>query len=120
MVAKGKEKEESFFEGFAGTTGGSFFAAPAWVDKSKPPGHTSQVASIENNPNWKSLLSGAFLFWSPNLVWLLVALFVWFVFPYDFEAGKTWSADWTLHRLAVNVGVIFGYVGFWHVTLVRL
>eukprot|EP00966_Prymnesium_polylepis_P057523 1332092-Prymnesium_polylepis.1 len=32
------------FSGFAGTTGGSFFASPGWVDKSKPPGTTSQDA----------------------------------------------------------------------------
>ena len=29
--------------GFAGMTGGSFFAAPGWIDKSKPPGRTAQV-----------------------------------------------------------------------------
>ena len=126
MVAKGKGKgcegkedqSTGFFEGFAGTTNGSFFASPSWVDQKKKPGYTSQTSTIENNPNWRSLLSGAFLFWSPNLVWLLVALFVWLVFPYDFQAGKTWASDWVLRRLAVNTGVIFGYVGFWHVTLV--
>jgi len=127
MVARNKgsggdgaaPSKASFFEGFAGTTNGSFFAPPSWVDVKKKPGHTSQVSVVENNPDLHNLLTGAFLIWSPNLVWLFVALAVWFVFPYDFQAGKTWSSDWVLHRLVVNTGVIFGYVGFWHVTLVR-
>jgi hypothetical protein len=71
----------SFFEGFAGTTKGSFFEAPSWVDQTKAAGQvlhcvvawshqldflvgaTSQEPSIENNPNWGVLLSGQFLFW---------------------------------------------------------
>ena len=30
-------------EGFAGTTKGSFFESPAWVDEKKAPGTTAQV-----------------------------------------------------------------------------
>ena len=33
--------------GFAGTSGGSFFKAPGWVNAEKPPGTTIQKA-----PSW--------------------------------------------------------------------
>ena len=39
-----QEAKPGFFEGFAGTTKGSFFEAPLWVDQSKPAGHSSQVS----------------------------------------------------------------------------
>lgn len=79
----------SMWEGFAGTTKGSFFSAPAWVDPAKKPGFTSQAPALVGNPNWATLVSGKFLFWSPNLVWLAVALADYLIFPYDFEASTT-------------------------------
>jgi len=112
--------EGSMFEGFAGTTKGSFFEAPSWVDQRNIPGNTSQRPALENNPNWLSLLSGKFLFFSPNLVWLGVALFDYFVFPYNYETAREFNLLFALelrYRLAVNVGIVFGYFGFWHVTL---
>jgi sterol desaturase/sphingolipid hydroxylase (fatty acid hydroxylase superfamily) len=112
------EKSTSFFEGFAGTTKGSFFEAPSWVDQSKPAGATSQEPAIQNNPNWGSLLTGQFLFWGPNLVWLVVALLDYFIFPYDFESAKAgFAMSWVMPRMWVNIGIVFGYFGFWHVTL---
>jgi len=105
--------------GFAGTgPNGSFFEAPAWVDKSKAPGTTSQEAAVAPPGWWIPLATGKFLFFSPNLVWLLIALVDYFVFPYDFQAAKTFdSLDWVYYRFAVNFGITFGFFGFWHCAL---
>ena len=48
-------------------------------------GYTSQAPALENNPDFWPIITGKFLFWSPNLVWLAVALFDYVVFPYDLE-----------------------------------
>lgn len=107
-------------QGFGGTTNGSFFEAPTWVDKSKDPGASSQEPAIKNNPDFATLLSGKFLFFSPNLVWLALALLDYFVFPYKFETEdpmKTFTMAWVLPRAAVNTTLVFGYFGYWHVTL---
>ena len=42
------------------------------LPQAKPPGHTSQDGSY--SPSIKSYLNGAFLFYSPNLIWLTIAL----------------------------------------------
>ena len=38
---------------------------------------------------WVKLVTGKFLFFSPNLVWLTIALLDYFFFPYDYEAAKS-------------------------------
>lgn len=116
-TAKSKQSDSGFLEGFAGSVNGSFFKAPLWVDLQKPPGRTSQEPQVRNNPSLKSWLTGGFVFWSPNLVWLSIALFDYVVFPYDLAAAKVWSVKWMAYRLLANVLITFGYVGFWHVTL---
>lgn len=102
--------------GIAGTTDGSFFRCPGWVDLKKLPGESKQVP-----PTWSSWLAGVLkcghVLYSPNLVWLSIAAAMWVVFPYDLEAAAEWRSDWMLRRLAINVGMTFGYVGFWHVSL---
>jgi sterol desaturase/sphingolipid hydroxylase (fatty acid hydroxylase superfamily) len=57
------------------------------------------------------------MIFSPNLVWLAFALFDYFVFPYNFEAAKVWSFSWILPRAVINTALVFGYFGYWHVTL---
>lgn len=109
--------KSSKLEGFAGTVNGSFFKAPLWVDSSKPAGATSHEDQIKSNPNFLKLITGEFLFFSPNFIWLCVALLDYFVFPYDLKAAKTWAWNWVLYRLAVNTVIVYGYAGFWHVTL---
>ena len=94
-------KKRSFVPpGFAGTgPNGSFFEAPKWVDQSKPPRMTSQEPHVAPPGWWIKLLSGKYLFYSPNLVWLSVALTDYFVFPYDFEAAKSFEKmDWVGQR----------------------
>ena len=78
--------------GFAGTgPNGSFFEAPAWDDKTKKPGMTSQAEAVAPAGWWIDLVTGKFLFFSPNLVWLSIALADYFLFPYDFQsASRNW------------------------------
>uniref|UniRef100_A0A7S1RL96 Fatty acid hydroxylase domain-containing protein n=1 Tax=Alexandrium catenella TaxID=2925 RepID=A0A7S1RL96_ALECA len=114
--AKAK-KDSGFFEGFAGTTNGSFFKAPLWVDLRRPAGATSQESEVRSKPDLKSYLTGGNVFWSPNLVWLWITLLNYWIFPYDLVSAKTWSAHWVAYRLLANTLITFGYVGFWHVTL---
>jgi sterol desaturase/sphingolipid hydroxylase (fatty acid hydroxylase superfamily) len=105
--------------GFAGTTNGSFFEAPAWVDKSKPPGASKQTA-----PRWSAwllnVLKTRHFFFSPNFVWFSIALFVYVAFPYDFQAAQSFRTGWIWKRLAINFAVVYAYVGFWDVTLYGL
>ena len=121
---EGKLKEEpSIFEGFAGTRNFSFFSAPAWVDLSKPPGTTSQKQVYGNNPDWFSLLSGKILLFSPNLIWLLAALIVYFVFPYpynDIPVAATFALDWIAYRACVTTVAVLSFLGFWHTALYYL
>ena len=48
---------------------------------------------------WIPLATGKFLFFSPNLVWLAIALVDYFAFPYDYQAAKSFrKLDWVYHR----------------------
>ena len=102
--------------GFAGTVGGSLFGLPGWVDTAKTPGTTPQAV-----PPWsawaRSVLTGKALLWSPNFIWLSFAVAVYVVFPYDFGAARTLAPRWVASRLAINTALLFGYFGFWEVTL---
>ena len=86
--------------GFAGSgPTGSFFESPGWVDREKAPGLTSQTEAVAPPGWWLELLTGRFLFFSPNLVWLTVALLEYTIFPYDFLAAKSLTRlDWVYKR----------------------
>lgn len=104
--------------GFAGTgPNGSFFETPGWVDKvqhpiqvfnasaflsqDKAPGMTSQTPAVAPPGWWVKLVTGYFLFFSPNLVWLAIALADYFLFPYDYEAAKSLTnLNWVFQRCA--------------------
>ena len=58
--------------------------------------------------------------YSPNLVWLSIAAAIYVLFPYDFEAARTFAPGWVASRLLLNLALMFGYVGFWHGALYRL
>ena len=65
-----------------------------------------------------SIPDSAVLFFSPNFMWLLVALFNYYVFPYDLAAAaKGYAVDWIAYRAAINLSIVFAYAGFWHVSL---
>lgn len=106
-------------EGLAGTVKGSFFKLPPEVDKSKPPGTTPQVPRLFSTIPF-SVFSGMEVVYSPNLVWLAIALFVYIVFPYDLEAAKTVQFDWVLYRALINLAVVHSYTGFWELSLYDL
>ena len=47
------------------------------------------------------MVTGKFLFFSPNLVWLAIALLDYYFFPYDYEAAKNLTngeLGWVLKR----------------------
>ena len=89
--------------------------------------------SCRSRPGWvRPLVTGTFLFFSPNIIWLTIALTIYFLAPYDIQAAKTldnmdwifnrfWRRRWTcvhfLLRFWINFVVTFGYYGFWRCTL---
>ena len=84
----------------------------------KPPGHTSQEAAVAPPGWWLKMVTGYFLPFSPNLVWLTIALADYFFFPYDFEAARSLTdLRWVGARFLVNFAITFGFFGFWHVVL---
>ena len=126
-LGKNEKKEESpscqlVPGGFAGTgPNGSFFETPGWVDKVQPalfvvimkclllsqdkaPGMTSQTPAVAPPGWWVKLVTGYFLFFSPNLVWLTIALADYFLFPYDYEAAKDLTnLNWVFQRSGVYI-----------------
>ena len=87
--------------GFAGTgPNGSFFETPGWVDKTKPPGMTYQKDVVAPPGWWIDFVTGKFLFFSPTLIWLSIALLDYFLFPYNLQAARSFQdMDWILYRL---------------------
>ena len=64
------------------------------------------------------MITGYSLLFSPNLVWLGIALGDYFFFPYDYEAARSLTdLRWVGRRFLVNFCITFGYFGFWHVVL---
>jgi len=90
------------------------------VDSTKPPGHTS-LTKIYGKDDWfLNIITLKNFFLSPNFIWFLISVIVYFVFPYDYESAKTWSLSFALNRLLVNFFVIFGYTLFWYILLFTL
>ena len=52
---------------------------------------TQQLTGIYRTPPgwWLDLITGKFLFFSPNLVWLAIALLEYTIFPYDLQAAQS-------------------------------
>ena len=69
------------------------------MSQDKAPGMTSQTPAVAPPGWWVKLVTGYFLFFSPNLVWLAIALADYFLFPYDYEAAKSLTnLKWVFHR----------------------
>ena len=96
--------------GIAGTTNGSFFGyAPSFVDTSKLPGTSTQT--LTSWTIWmKSSITARHLLYSPNLVWFLVTVFVYILFPYDMQQARTLEFHWIACRAALNLCVVSIYV----------
>lgn len=97
---------EAMLDGLAGTVDGSFFEVPAWVDKKKPPGHTSQAPHYAQPGWWWDLVTLRYAVYSPNLLWFAIAAFVYLYFPYDMDAAKVWAVDWVMQRVVINLAVV--------------
>merc|ERR1711973_712258 len=79
---------------------------------------TSQAGAVAPPGWWVKLVTGKFLFFSPNLVWLTIASLNYFLFPYDYEAARSLTNyNWIVERFLVNFAITFGFFGFWHVVL---
>ena len=69
------------------------------LSQDKAPGMTSQTPAVAPPGWWVKLVTGYFLFFSPNLVWLAIALADYFLFPYDYEAAKSLTnLNWVFQR----------------------
>ena len=102
--------------GFAGSgPNGSFFEAPAHVDKSKKPGATSLTPVVEKFDVGSFLFGGSLnpvsFVYSPNLVWLAIAVLNYFyIAPYNFDEVSLDNYGWVWRRLLTNTLIVFGYV----------
>ena len=111
-----------WWEGLGGLSHGSFFRAIELPKKSSSQSETTCQTEDGNAPENLSemtvkILTGEAFCYSPNLSWLLMAVAAWWVFPYNLdttEGGNTTVYDALIDRLAINLFLALGYIGFWH------
>lgn len=86
-----------------------FFTIPSWKDLKKQPGCTPLTIYDPVTLEWlRNLLAREEP--DPQLLWLLITLFVYVLVPYDMEAARAgWTLDWIGPRLVVNLSVFFLY-----------
>lgn len=92
---------------------------PAYVDKSRLPGMTDVP-----KPTVMSWLRNApfVLVTSPNFVWVLISLGLYFGAPYDLSPTSIVNQHpvsllFLQQRLPIWLSLVYGYFGFWHVAL---
>jgi sterol desaturase/sphingolipid hydroxylase (fatty acid hydroxylase superfamily) len=105
-----------YLNGIGGTVHGSFFRVADEVDTSKPPGSTSLDRlgyPTTFGEALQGIATGQDFVYSPNLTWFLLACGVWWIAPYQLQQDSL--QEICKQRLIVNHGMVFGYVGFWHV-----
>ena len=103
-----------------GLVRGSIFGEPPlYVDKTKLPG-----MSPIPKPTISNWISNApfVLITSPNFVWSLISLSIYFAFPYDLSMDSSASIapisfEFLSERLPIWFITVFGYTAFWHVSL---
>jgi lathosterol oxidase len=108
------------FSNFLGTRSGRIFGVvPPYVDKDLPPGCSKIPLAT-----FKAWLSRAptVLWDSLNGLWALVALAMYFAFPYDLgpestAASAPVSVAFIKERLPLWAGVMIAYISIWHITL---
>mmetsp|Transcript_50061 Transcript_50061/g.116836 ORF Transcript_50061/g.116836 Transcript_50061/m.116836 type:complete len:451 (+) Transcript_50061:117-1469(+) len=88
-----------------------------WVDSSKAPGCTSQLQQLGLQNTLNQIYTFKYFFYSPNLVWFILALAVYAVAPYNIQAAHSWSWSWVLPRLWINFAIAFAYYGFYYFAL---
>jgi sterol desaturase/sphingolipid hydroxylase (fatty acid hydroxylase superfamily) len=84
------------------------------IDTEKAPGTTSIAGPSTIGNVCKDILTASFFFYSPNLIWFMIAVIAWAIVPYDI--GNSIS-ELAINRLAINCGLVFGFFGFWHLSL---
>lgn len=100
--------------GFAGLLNGHLFGNPSYVNPSKAPGETP----VELDTRWwLPYLTGEFIYNSPNLVWLCIAVLTYFAFPYDRALENGCDSKFVADRCVLNIALVLCFFGFWHVTL---
>lgn len=96
-----------------------FGETPSYVDISKPPGHSTQPLS------WKAwynnITTGQFFFFSPNFTWCTIAIFVYNIFPYNYDLAINLRSSEArflfLSRFCIHFTIVGLYYLFWHVSL---
>lgn len=107
---------------FAGGQNLRFFGiVPSFIDVKKEPGRSKLP-----KPTFVDWISQAYMLkhiWaSPNLVWSIIALLVYFIFPYDLSPTSVAAAGpltlaFFVQRFPIWFATVFSYNAFWHVTL---
>jgi hypothetical protein len=94
-------------DGLAGTHKWSFFNFPS--PDSKKAAYEQTVAF---SPNWwKPYATASILLFSPNTIWLAIAIVAHFAFPLE-RQSISWS--WMLSRALFNSFLVLVFFGFWH------
>ena len=94
-----------------------FNETPLYVDKAKKPG-MSEIP----RPTILSWLKNApfVLINSPNFVWSVIALLIYFYFPYNFNLLSNLtpiSYTFIANRFPIWFTTVFSYTAFWHISL---
>jgi len=101
-------------DGFAGISkDGLFGTPPSWVNKSKPPGHSSLEEELGLWSLLKRTATLSYFFWSPNLACFAMTFAVYKLAPYDLNAAaQGFALNWVLKRFMTNFAVALTYYGF--------
>uniref|UniRef100_A0A0G4FJ67 Fatty acid hydroxylase domain-containing protein n=1 Tax=Chromera velia CCMP2878 TaxID=1169474 RepID=A0A0G4FJ67_9ALVE len=107
----GGREAETRFAGM-GPPGHRIFFTPAYINQKLPPGKTP----IPQDEKWyQTYMTGSFLLFSPNTVWLLITIAVYFIFPYRMNEPVSWRL--VAERGMINTALVLFWFGFWHITL---
>lgn len=90
---------------------------PAYVDKSLAPGFSRIPSATLTQWLYNSPLV---LINSPNFVWSIISLLMYFLVPYDLTASyldKPLSYEFISLRFPFWFSIVFAYTGFWHINL---
>lgn len=90
---------------------------PAYVDKKLVPGFSKIPSATLTQWLYNSPLV---LINSPNFVWSIISLLIYFMVPYDLTAtylDKPLSYEFISLRFPFWLSVVFTYTGFWHINL---
>jgi hypothetical protein len=107
---------------FAGGKNGKFFKiVPDHVDLKNAPGFSKIPIATFKEWLW-SAVTLRHVWASPNTVWSVMALLMYFLVPYDLSPSSTasrapLSTAFFAQRFPLWAGVFFAYTGFWHISL---